>query len=397
MLSKISILSGGYSSEVERLTVAEKVEGSIPSIRPISPASDDADFQGAESLRQALLERVPKRIIVLLRDHVGDVVNSTGALRHLVFKYPRASFTVEVGMAGAAIIRSLPRVHVWERRHHMGLLGKVWFVLRLRLGRFDLGVIFDDSNEKIQHLWLGGVRTRVGIRKTKYFDLFTASAAFQPDKHDLFESLKAILTLLRCKVDVAPVLELPKEARSHAEQVLKKLNTRRPLIGFHIGASEFSKRWPEHHFARVADSLSDEGYSPVLLYGPGEADIADRVIQSAHRPLQRLEPLPILSYCALLQKLPLLITNDSGPAHLAAALHIPAVVIYGATDPKRFHPYGDTSALLNADVGCDLYANQCMAACDEGVICDRRCMEAVSVEQVLNEAMRMLSATTGKK
>ena len=114
-------------------------------------------------LLDALNSRPPSRILVMLREHIGDVVNSTGALLEIRECFPNAHITVEAGERTVGVFESFPAVNeVWSRPTHQGLRGKLAFIRRVRRSRFDLGVILDDSNSYVVLLALARVPLRVG-------------------------------------------------------------------------------------------------------------------------------------------------------------------------------------------------------------------------------------------
>lgn len=341
---------------------------------------------GAERLRHELQRTPPKRIIVLARDFIGDVVNTTGAIRRVIERFPDAQITVEVGRAGAAIVERIPGVaEVWPREKHQGLGGKVAVANRIRRGRFDLGIIFDDSNEMIRILRLAGVPLRVGARKTKHFEWFTASVPFTKSGHDLFDTLRGVLSLLGAGEDIQPIIDItPEEWARAAHIVSEAFGERRPRIGIHPGASTIEKQWPVEKYCELAERLGHV----LVLYGPGEEALAQQV-RGAKLPVK----LSLFEYAAVAGELDVLITNDTGPAHLAAAMGTRQIVVYGPTLPERFQPWGDQTIAIRQPNNCDYYAGLCEARGAGARTCDRRCLQRVGVEEVVKASGNLLTAS----
>ena len=153
----------------------------------------------------------------------------------------------------------------------------------------------------------------------------------------------------------------------------------------HPGASCPSKRWSVERFAAVADRLAQRpGVKILVLTGPDEIATGQAVLHRMRQPaipamgLIRIGELP-----ALFRKTACLISNDSGPVHVAAAVGTPVVAIFGrwgsGLSPTRWGPLGEKSLYLHRDVGC----RPCLAhRCPIGFVC----LEAITVEEVLAAA-----------
>lgn len=111
------------------------------------------------------------------------------------------------------------------------------------------------------------------------------------------------------------------------------------------GAGWGAKRWPAERYGRVAKVLARDGVKSILNYGPGEEDLA-RDAASASEGTAYPMQLSISELIALTRRAKLFIGGDTGPLHLAAALRIPTVAIFGPTDPARNGPYGNRSVVL---------------------------------------------------
>ena len=244
-----------------------------------------------------------------------------------------------------------------------------------------MGLMFDDSNEMIRHLWLAGVPIRVGVRKTKHFKLFTASVPFDRREHDLFPTLSGVLQLLGLSGEFHPKIEIKPDETASMNALVKQLFGDRIArkIGLHVGASVLEKMWPIENFAKLAKRLDH----PIVLYGPGEEDLASQVSGPS---LPR--PLTLFEYAAFVGQLDLLVTNDTGPAHIAAATGIPQIVIYGPTTVERFGPFGNKTIAMHKANRCDYYAGDCEARTAGLAQCDRRCLRRISVNEVENAINR---------
>ncbi len=131
------------------------------------------------------------------------------------------------------------------------------------------------------------------------------------------------------------------------------------------GAGWGAKRWPAERYAEVANGLANLGVRSIVNYGPGEAELA-RVAEAASRGAAQAMSCTISELIALTRRARLFIGGDTGPLHLAAALRVPVVAIYGPTDPARNGPYGTRSVVLRSRGSVTSHMRR--AAADEGML-----------------------------
>jgi heptosyltransferase-1 len=146
------------------------------------------------------------------------------------------------------------------------------------------------------------------------------------------------------------------------------------------GAGWGAKRWPAERYAEVANGLANLGVRSIINYGPGEAELA-RVAEAASRGAAQAMSCTISELIALTRRARLFIGGDTGPLHLAAALRVPVVAIYGPTDPARNGPYGTRSVVLRSRGSVTSHMRR--AAADEGML-------GIGSEAVVAAAGRLL-------
>ncbi len=159
-----------------------------------------------------------------------------------------------------------------------------------------------------------------------------------------------------------------------------------PLIGIHPGATGgAAKRWIPEHYAEVADRLASAHRGRVvLLGGPGELNLTREIRSRIQAPVIDLAAkTSLVELMGALAALSVLVTNDSGPMHLAAALGTPTVAIFGPTDERETAPMGRNSRVLRRHVDC----SPCLL---KDCPTDHRCMTEVGVEEVLAAATPLL-------
>jgi heptosyltransferase-1 len=154
------------------------------------------------------------------------------------------------------------------------------------------------------------------------------------------------------------------QADARVEQRLAEYSIRDFAI-LNPGAGWGAKRWPAERYGEVARKLADQDVRSILNYGPGEEELA-RTAEAASGGTARAMSCTITELIALTRRARLFIGGDTGPLHLAAALRIPVVAIFGPTDPARNGPYGTRSIVLRSAESVTSHARR--AAADEGML-----------------------------
>lgn len=328
----------------------------------------------------------PARLFVFLREHIGDVVNSTAALHCLRRRFAGAYLCVEVGERAAAVLRNFPGIdELWIRPTHQGLLGKLRFIHRLRKGRFDLAVILDDSADMVLHAWLAGIPVRVGVRRKRKFErLYTAFVPHDLGRHETLEHFRDLVQMLGSDVsDYRPRLYPSAEDQQAAERELYQAGWDRsiPLVGLNPGASREHRQWFPERFAQVCDALSEQGMQCVVLGGPGDKGLAEQILAHCRsHPLVLTGKITVLQLAALMPRLRLLITADSGPMHIAAAMGTRVVALYGPSNPSYTAPFGNGHILIH-------HPEPCISCTAERCVHDRECMKRIRVEEVVTASL----------
>lgn len=340
----------------------------------------------------AIGAKEPSRIFVFLREHIGDIVNSTAALQCLRQCFPQAHLCVEVGERAAEVIHHFPGIdEIWLRPTHQGLLGKIALIRRLRRRRFDLAVILDDSADMVLQASLAGIPVRVGVsRKPKFRRLYTAYVLHEKTRHDTLDHFRDVVALLACDIsDYRPRLYPSNEDQKTARSRLIEAgwDGQTPLVGIHPGASQEHRRWFPDRFAQVSDALIDMGYSSVIVGGKEDIPLAEQILQHAKRhPLVLTGMLTVLQLAGLMPNLRLFITGDTGPMHIAAAMGTRVLALYGRSNPVHTGPYGEGHRIIRHSEPC--------IGCDElRCVHDRECMKRIHVDEVIGALQEMLHET----
>jgi heptosyltransferase II len=331
--------------------------------------------------------RDPERILVRAPNWIGDVVLSLPAVRDLRRNFPRARVEVLARPWVADLYRAVPevdgvRVAQGVRADAAGLRGA-----------FDVGVILPNSFGSALPLWMAGVAERWGYATDGRRPLLTRAPRV-PERvrgRSQVYYYRAMLAGAGLRVSAAPDVSLrcpPDWAESAAADRLLGPDTGGAWVGVNPGAFYgTAKRWLPERFAAVADTLAERGARLALVGGASERPIGEAIAAQMRAPARVLcGETTVPDLVGVLSRLRLLVTNDSGPMHLAAALGVPVVAVFGPTDWRETHPVGEAHRVVREPVHCSPCGlRECPI--------DHRCMRRVTVDRVLAEVGAQLEAS----
>jgi heptosyltransferase-1 len=204
-------------------------------------------------------------------------------------------------------------------------------------------------------------------------------------RHVVEQNLSVAEALVGHGVQLPPV-ELPRDpqAEGRVERRLSELGIGDFAI-LNPGAGWGAKRWPAERYGEVARTLGDLGLRSILNYGPGEEELV-RATEAASGGTARAMSCTITELIALTRRARLFIGGDTGPLHLAAALRVPVVAIYGPTDPVRNGPHGTRSVVLRSTESITSHARS--AAADDGLLTIGSDAVVAAANKLLGEALR---------
>lgn len=346
------------------------------------------------------------RVIVRGANWVGDSVMTVPALRALRLLLPRASITLATRPWNKGLFEDADFLDELVANEGTNVRSLLHQVARWRRGRFDLALIFPNSFEAALVSAVARVPLRVGYDKEARGRLLTHPVPlpeWQNARHQVFYYLNLIAEVELLVFGTEEVLKraanisLPvRQARKQkAAEFLRQQGRRNdgPLIALCPGSTNSrAKRWPTERYAEVADSLIDLLGANVLLIGSSqELDVS---LETSRRmrnvPTILTGKTELEQSVAILSVVDLLVTNDTGPAHIAAAVGTPTLVIFGPTNPLTTRPFASTAELVQRSPECA----PCML---RDCPIDHRCMTAIGSMEVFNKACAMLDRYKAQK
>ncbi len=332
---------------------------------------------------------------------LGDAVLTTPALGGLREARPGTKVVVAANPAVAELFRLHPDVDeivVYDRRGaHRGAVGMARMARVLRRQRFDAALLLQNAFDAALLAFLAGIPARMGYARDARRLLLTRAVPVTEEILSLHhaEYYLRLLSELGLPRPQRPALRLrvsEEERQAMRSRLLDEgASEGRPILGINPGATFGSaKRWFPERFAAVADALAEEwGASVVLMGSVPEMPLAAEVEAAmGRRPVNLAGRTTVRELMALLSLCSFLVTNDSGPMHVAAAFRVPQVAIFGPTDWRATSPWTPLAKIVRVDVDCSPCRKR---ECDRG----HECMVGVTADMVVSAAKTLRAEVAG--
>jgi ADP-heptose:LPS heptosyltransferase len=307
----------------------------------------------------------PQRILLLRLERIGDLVMALEAIRDVRTLAPSARIDLAIGSWNAGLARAIPNVDAietldaaWLARerngHGVGALVRTAWSWRNR--RYDLGINFEPDVRSNLILAAAGPTRAAGWTSGGGGPLLDVALEYDTSAHTALNARRLVAAAFTRKpADSArPLLVVPDAATAAAAARLRSVQGR-PLVGVHVSGGRAIKQWDPARFADVAVRLADErGAAIVATGGPGDRPLVDALLRTLHpRPVVDVSnDDDLLESAAVLARLDLLITGDTGPMHLAGAVGTPIVAVFGPSDPARYATRGPLDRVVRVDLPC---------------------------------------------
>jgi lipopolysaccharide heptosyltransferase I len=351
-------------------------------------------------------------ILIVKTSAIGDVIHTLPALWSLRTRYPDAHIAWLVEETAADLLAGHPalnRVLVAGRKtwladlragHLLRVLREfVQFIRMLRDTRYDLVIDFQGLLKSAVWVFLAKGDRKVGFGRGmehaehSYLVLNEPVPAVDMNQHAIDRSLLLLKGIGVPAADIRYELHISAEHESEAASLLHAsgVGEQDRFVAMNPMARWPTKLWEPDSFAALADRLEREAIRVVFTGGPQDRasiDEISRLMTSRSRRLDGKTGLKTLA--AIYRRAQVLVTTDSGPMHLAAAVGTSVVALFGPTAPWRTGPYGRNHVVLRAGITCSpCFKKQCLTTEYE----DRACMKRLSVDEVARAVLEKLAAT----
>jgi len=343
----------------------------------------------------------PVKIMVRATNWIGDAIMSLPALEALRQRFPDSEIVVVAKPWVAELYQNHPsdfRIIVYDPEgEHQGRSGLRKLVESLRQEQFDVAVLLQHAFQAAWIAWRARIPVRIGYRTDGRGSLLTEAVRLPPTGYVGHQSSEYLELLFRAGLlpeRPAPVravrVPVTKTERRWANEALRALGLAGPrhFVGLNPGASFGpAKLWPVEHFAQLGDRLVGALGADVLVFGSkAERPLAEAVARGMeHTPVVLAGTTTLRQWMALTEHCRLVVANDSGPMHVAAAVGAPVVAIFGSTSEEVTGPLGQWARVVKHSVACSPCGlRQCPI--------DFRCMRELTVDEVHRTALELVAA-----
>jgi lipopolysaccharide heptosyltransferase I len=335
-----------------------------------------------------------RNILIIKPSSLGDIVHALPTAATLRRRFPSAKLTWLVKREWADVLDGNPDIDA-VLAVDLSLGGWPTAIERVRAGCFDLVVDLQGLLRSAVLGWLSGAPVRVGFADGRegspwfYTDRVAVPAV---SMHAVDRCLLLAGFLGAQPTEVKPSdfpLSQDADAEARVEAFLADAGVQAgtALVAMNPSARWDTKQWRAESFAETGDWLQQQGTARVVVIGSrGERPKGEQVIRHMRSaPIDLVGKTTVKELVALLRRVRALVTNDSGPMHLAAAVGTPVVALFGPTDPARTGPYGDGHIVLRTGVAC----SPCFSRrCTNPSLME--CLTAIRPRQVIEAATRLL-------
>lgn len=340
------------------------------------------------------------KIVIRATNWVGDAILALPALRAVRDKFPEATIAIVARPYVAAIYRDqgicdelISYDHKGQQR---GSSGREKLAVELRQKKFDVALLLQNAFDAAWLAWRARVPERIGYARDGRSLLLTKAIAVpRPGEipaHEKFyylELLRRVGWLHDLKDETHITLRVPDAMRRRAAETLLEAGSRPQALRIAIGAGASygsAKCWPPERFAQWANWAQAQRDVDVILFGtPGEAPVSNAIIARMDRkPIDLTGKTEIADLPGLLSQCHLFLGNDSGAMHVAAAVGLPVIAVFGPTDPFGTAPVTTKSSIVQVKPYCSpCFLRRCPT--------DHRCMKSVLPEMVEEAAKPWLA------
>ncbi len=311
-----------------------------------------------------MIDSNSKTIIIRCPNWVGDLIMATPLFECLKKAYPDVKLIALTKSYNMKVIEDNPFIDEIIACQDKTVKGFLSTLREIKTLKPDLAIVLTNSFRSWFLIRLANIKNICGYKRGEH-KFFVKGPVPEQDESGIIPipMVTYYLQLLKwlgvfCKEDVSTSLFISDDLQNKGENLLRTLDIDKNdlVIGFNPGAKfGSSKCWPPEHFAKLADILKAELKCKILLLGgPGEENLASQIVEQATAEIinSASEKVDLALLKPVINRLDLLVTNDTGPRHYALAFKRPVVVLMGSTDPRYTESDFEKSKVLRLDLEC---------------------------------------------
>lgn len=359
----------------------------------------------ARPMRRRVRPAAAQRILLVRLERIGDLLMTLPAIADVRAAAPEADIDLVVGSWNESLAHAIPGLTrvlrldaAWLARGQegAGLAALSRSALSWRRHRYDLAINFEPDIRSNLLVALSGARWTAGYRSAGGGPLLDEALDYRPTEHTVDNAQRLVQAVLGTRTHAGGGrLIVPEASRTQAAALLA--GRPRPFVAMHVAGGRPVKQWDPERFAAVARALVEgRGATIVLTGGTADRELIQSVRSSlpSDRVIDASASADIMVAAAILEQCDLMVTGDTGPMHLAAAVGTPIVAVFGPSDPRRYAPRGPSDRVVRVDLPC--------APCNRIRLPPARCtghtpdcLALVSADRVLAAAVGILEQCAG--
>jgi lipopolysaccharide heptosyltransferase III len=337
-----------------------------------------------------------KRVLIVRLRSIGDTVLTTPSLFALKRFVPNAQVDILLEDWVAPVLDGFPHVNNVITFARGSTAARARVAREIRANRYDVVYNLHGGTTATLLTRATGAQHRVGYKTYQYARLHnhlspSSASLWGRDKTHSVEQQLALLGWTGVPVSDRPPTQLAvtREANALVAARLQGAQIAQEFAVIHPAAAFATKQWAANKFAKVADELRGRGLGVVAIATAEQKSIVDELNQNASAPVTAFTDFSLPELTALLARARLFVGNDSGIAHMAAAVKTPAVVVFGSSNTAHWRPWSQTAAEVVLE---EMECQPC-----HGYFCEKfpepECIKRVPVERVIAAAERVLRET----
>lgn len=305
---------------------------------------------------------------------IGDMVLLNPSLKALRMQFPNAYISILVRPLVKELMLRNPYVNEVIIHDKSDIRKTLLLIKDLRMEGYDIAIIQHPNSIRSAIIaFLSKIPKRVAI-ELKLRDIFVNAKVKRARTHEVLRYLNTLKPIVNIQEKIPPEFwGIRDEDRAFARSISRGSW----LIGINISTTWTSKQWFPERFAELINGISIKGLPIAITGSKDDIELVCKIMKEVRVPvIDLVGKTTIWQLGAIIESCKLYITCDSGPMHIASALGVPTVALFGPTDPARHGPFGEKVAVLKKDVCTPCYKRYCKYK-------HKHCMDAIKVEDVI--------------
>ncbi|MCI0514323.1 glycosyltransferase family 9 protein [candidate division KSB1 bacterium] len=313
-------------------------------------------------------ENIQNILIIKQHNQMGDMICSTPLFTALRKHFPNAYMTLVAGMDNFRIVMHHPDLNetiVYHKLNFLSAPGEFFrFYRKLHERKYDLAVVPATISVSVTSdliCRLSGARFRLGARRLNgvenpsgfLYNLPVDLDWRNQQRHQILRNLELLKGIGIEPQIISPSIGIPAPDAAMAKQFYQKhFSPTDKVIGFHPGAGKIANQWPAERFAQLADYLVEKYPVKILITsGPSDALPVQKMIESMKSPYILSEKHTLQEVAAIFKRMQFYVTNDTGTLHVALAVGIPVVALFGPTNFWEWGPLDNSHHSIQSPDG----------------------------------------------